>query len=160
MCSWRWFFGLGCFVSFRGGADPLTSSFSADIPFDVLGLWISASGASRRRAPGRVRCDGLDGWRSPVPRQARRQVANVAMHLLQFWGSTRDVAASSCVLSRRPHVSSLSLRRLRLGVAAQASRCFCKSRRRGVLYHVLSRRACLFSAFRIFSRVRCLGLED
>ena len=51
---------------------------------------------------------------------------NVVMVLFQFWdfGSLyqRRCGVISCVLSRQPHFSSLSLRRLRLRVAAQASR--------------------------------------
>ena len=70
--------------------------------------------------------------------RAGEGVPNVVMVLLQFWdfGSLyqRRCGVTSCVLSRQPHFSSLSLRRLRLRVMAQASktsrsRCFCNSRR-------------------------------
>ena len=70
--------------------------------------------------------------------RAGEGVPNVVMVLFQFWdfGSLyqRRCGVTSCVLSRQPHFSSLSLRRLWLRVAAQASRtshsrCFCISRR-------------------------------
>ena len=69
--------------------------------------------------------------------RAGKEVPNVVMVLLQFWifGSLyqRRCDVTSCVLSRQPHFSSLSLRRLRLRVAAQASRtshCRCCSNSR------------------------------
>ena len=67
----------------------------------------------------------------------------------------RRCGVISYALSRQSYFTSLSLRRLRLRVAAQASRaslfrCFCNSRRWGVMYHVLLRQACV-----PFSERRC-----
>ena len=97
---------------------------------------------------GRVRRDGSDGWRSPVPRgdntggrgrvlppptircQSRRQVQNILTHL--GVDSVRDGRSStprrvrrcgviSHALSRQPELSPVSLRRFRLGVPPQAT---------------------------------------
>ena len=127
--------------------------------FDVLGLLFPASEASR--VGGTLGCvlrDGSDGWRSPVSRGDNtggevlyffRQpsvsvppTGSEPRDGFSFWvcsgtsiPSTRGVAASvSDALLRQPSSSSTSLRRLRLGVAAQASgtslrRCFRYSRR-------------------------------
>ena len=114
-----------------------------------------------RRALGCELRDGSDGWRSPVPRGdntggrgyvhppptiafwARRQVPKFVTG--RSVDSVRDGRSStprrvrrcgviSHALSRQPVLSSVSLRRLRLGVAAQASgtshpKCFRYSRR-------------------------------
>ena len=93
----------------------------------------------------RVLRDGSGGWQSPVPRGrqywgassstssptivclSRRLVPNLVMDSLSglFWdfGSLyqRRCGVVSDALSRQPSSSSTSLRRLRLGVAAQAS---------------------------------------
>ena len=111
--------------------------------------------------PGCVRRDGSDGWRPPAPPRGQywgaRSRTPSANHRFpgppgpeRRDGSTRDVAASLLACCRGSRI----FRPCRLRVAAQASRtshsrCFCKSRRRGVLFHVLSWPACLFlpSAF-------------
>ena len=106
-----------------------------DFPMDAV--------AGARRTPGRLKTGGVP----PKP---------PAAILLSLWPSVfwdfgslfrtfrghflRAVAAAVS--------SSTSLRRPRLCVAAQASRtshsrCSCSSRRCGVLYHVMSRQACL-----------------
>ena len=109
-----------------------------DFPMDAV--------AGARRTPGRLKTGGVP----PKP---------PATILLSLWPSvfwdfgslfrtfgghfSRAVAAAVS--------SSSSLRRPRLCVAAQASRtshsrCSCSSRRCGVLYHVMSRQACLLSS--------------
>ena len=157
-----------------GGRDYVTAGTQ-----HVSMFWDFGSLHQKHRVGGthdRVRRDGSDGWRSPVPRgdntggrgrvlppptircQSRRQVQNILMHLgvdsvrdgrlstsrwvpflgfvlgLRFTLPEARCGVISLALSRQPELSSVSLRRLRLGVAAQASgtslpRCFRYSRR-------------------------------
>ena len=119
--------------------------------FVVLGLWtldLRIRSIASRRALGCELRDGSDGWRSPVSRDdntgrrgyvhppptiafwARRQVPKFATG--RSVDTVRDGRSStprrvrrcgviSHALSRQPVLSSVSLRRLRLGVAAQAA---------------------------------------
>ena len=96
--------------------------------------------------PGGVRRDGSDGWRSPVPRSdntgGRGSCSSSANHRLLGPPSGPELLDASQTdgdiivvglrfapleefqrhFSRQPYFTSMSLRRLRLGVAAQASR--------------------------------------
>ena len=154
----RWCFLIACgfAVSFFDRPRPKDRFSSAGIPSM---FWDFGSLHQKHRESagphGRVRRDGSDGWRSPVLRgdktggrvglprpptircQSRRLVQNFLKGLRCSGTSVRSargvVASFHHALSRQPYFTSLSLRRLRLRVAAQASRtshsgCFCNSR--------------------------------
>ena len=92
--------------------------------------------------------------------RARRQVPRFVTDPSCTSRRVRRCCVISYALSRQPNFSSMSLRRLRRCVAAQAnrtshSRCFRNSSRRGGMFHVLSRQACLFPPS-ILSRLRCV----
>ena len=109
LCSWRWSSSLAC---------------GFGVSFSFPSAWAPSRGPVFPQVSSSMFWDfgsgyALDGVRVGWSCTARR---------------VRRCGVTSYALSRQPYFSSMSLRRLRLRVAAQAnrtsqSRCFCNSRR-------------------------------